>query len=157
MIARVGQFDCGHGSSGALMGMERWAKDGWVGTPPYFIAHTDALPHHHSTSASFLSVVSSASDVLACLLCFSLLALVRTCSIHGAVWASGSPCSHPMYVSPRTFRWPKPEWSGSRQSVDSGMDPVIVVLVEPICEDFWYFVDHWHRHRGRRRRGGRRI
>ena len=22
--------------------MERWAKDGWVGTPPYFIAHTDA-------------------------------------------------------------------------------------------------------------------
>ena len=35
--------------------VERWAKDGWLGTPPYFIAHTDALRHHHSTSASFLS------------------------------------------------------------------------------------------------------
>ena len=34
----------------------RWLKDGWVGAPPYFIAHTDALPHHHSTSASFLFV-----------------------------------------------------------------------------------------------------
>ena len=22
--------------------MERWSKDGWVGAPPYFIAHTDA-------------------------------------------------------------------------------------------------------------------
>ena len=31
----------------------RWLKDGWVGAPPYFIAHTDALPHHHSTRASF--------------------------------------------------------------------------------------------------------
>ena len=33
--------------------MGRWLKDGWVGAPPYFIAHTDALPHHHSTRASF--------------------------------------------------------------------------------------------------------
>ena len=37
------------------------------------------------------------------------------------------------------------------------MDPVNVVLVELICEDFWYSWDHWHRRRGRRRCGGRRT
>ena len=60
------------------------------------ISSTMSLARKKFFCLFFLSVVSSARNVLACLLCLSLLALVRTCSIHRAVWASGSPCSHPI-------------------------------------------------------------
>ena len=74
---------------------------GWLGRVSTILHLHASHIHLHSTSASFLlfvfpSVVSSAHHVLACLLCLSLLTLVRTCSIHGAVWASGSLCLHPI-------------------------------------------------------------
>ena len=42
--------------------MVRWAKDGWVGTPPYFIAHTDA--YHIITAPGHLFFPSLSGPVV---------------------------------------------------------------------------------------------
>ena len=91
--------------------MERWAKDGWVGTPPYFIARTDAYhiltaPVHLFFCLSFLSVVSSAHNVLACLLPLSPSGVGQNVQYpwrRVGFWIS--LLAPDWYVSPRTMVW----------------------------------------------------
>ena len=73
--------------------MGRWLKDGWVGAPPYFIAHTDGLPHHHSTNASFLlSLCLLFAMISRVFYALSLLAFGQDVQLSMApVRASGSP------------------------------------------------------------------
>ena len=79
--------------------------EGWLGrgTTILHCTHTDALPHHHSTSASFLLIL--------CLLCamisrvfYTLLLLAFGQDVQlsmAAVRASGSPIRNPFgRVSP---------------------------------------------------------
>ena len=81
----------------AVMG--RWLKDGWVGAPPYFIAHTDAIPHHHSTSASFLSLPGPV--VWRDALCSQVCCRGRGWQAHYST-LSGMPSVKGMRASPRS-------------------------------------------------------
>ena len=127
---------------------------GWAGSAPHFIyTHYTSSQHQRLFCFDFVFTVR---DDLARLLILLLLALVRMCSSQQLPCGSlDLPFATRLVVFhlEREHFNAKPEWSGSRQNIDSGIDPVNVVLVEPICEDFWYSWDHWHRHRGRRRRG----
>ena len=70
--------------------MERWAKDGWVGTPPYFIAHTDA--YHIITAPVLFSFdfVFAVRDDLARFLCdsFADMESVLTKLLRAKCWCS---------------------------------------------------------------------
>ena len=47
--------------------------------------------------------------------------------------------------------------SGSRQNAWQYVNPVNVIWVEPIYKTLVFRGDHWHIHRGRRRRAGQRM
>ena len=123
--------------AGIGLSLGRWLEVGWEGSPPYFI-----YMHHTPifTAPEHLFFVFSVSNVLACLLCLSAPG-VRSgrAALHAAVRASGSPNSNLFgrVTLNGNVSMPKP---GSGQALvrvfGSSVNPVNVVLVELICEDF---------------------